>query len=453
MIIRLRHIILSVILLSLCSYVPAQNKRADGYMGLWYRYARPSTGNSYSGGMATFSAQHNPLAIYSSTAKKTFFVYCGTQSPDTSHLQVMVSYFDHKTHRVPKPVIVFDKMGVNDPHDNGTISIDSGGYIWIFISGRGRTRPGYIFKSRMPYSIDSFDLMKEGEIVFPQPWWISGSSFILMQTKVKRGRELYWRTGDGTNWEPEQKLAGMGGHFQVTNVFGKTLYSVFNYNPEGNNDKRTNLYLVKTSDMGKTWLNVAGEVIKTPLEDVQNNALLYDSEKKLVYINDLNFDSEGNPVILAILSNDSGQEVGNLTHELSIFQWKDKKLNINKICNVPHNQCIASIYPEKDIWKVLSPYVEDPKKSDSVNEIVLWTSIDKGSSWQKAANVTSKSVFTNSYVRRPLNASDEFYSFWSDGDPLKRSECRIYFTNKKCNKVWALPYNMIKETERPERIK
>jgi hypothetical protein len=275
-----------------------------------------------------------------------------------------------------------------------------------------------------------------------------------MQTKVKRGRELYWRTGDGNSWEPEQKLAGMGGHFQVTNVFGKTLYSVFNYNPEGNIDKRTNLYLVKTSDMGKTWLNVAGEVVKTPLEDVQNNALIYDSgkEKKLVYINDLNFDNEGNPVILAIISNDSGQE-GILTHELSIFLWKDNTLSINKICSVPHNQCIGAVYPGKEIWKVLSPCVESSDKSDSVHEIVLWTSRDKGSSWQRATDVTSNSIFNNSYVRRPLNASDEFYSFWSDGDHKKRSECRIYFTNEKCNKVWAFPYKMSKEMQRPERIR
>ena len=36
--------------------------------------------------------------------------------------------------------------------------------------------------------------------------------------------------------------------------------------------------------------------------DVHSEALIkdYESEEKLVYINDLNFDSEGNPVILEL---------------------------------------------------------------------------------------------------------------------------------------------------------
>lgn len=450
---KLRHIVLIAFLLSLSLYVPAQNKKADGYMGLWYRYRRLSSGISYAGGMATFSSQHNPIAIYSAAVRKTFFVYCGTSSPDTSNLQVMVSYFDHKTGKVPKPVIVYDKMGVNDPQDNGTISIDSVGYIWIFISGRGRTRPGYIFKSRKPFSIDAFDLMKQGEIVFPQPWWI-GNSFLLMQTKVKRGRELYWRTGDGKSWSPEQKLAGMGGHFQVTNVLGNTLFSAFNYCPDGNNDKRTNLYLVKTPDMGKTWLNVSGEIVKTPVEDIQNNSLIHDfkSEKKLVYINDLNFDNQGNPVILAIISPDS-QGPAAPPKELTIIHWNENSWKISKICDVPHNQCYGSVYPEDDVWKVFAPSDEGSFRQGPGGEVAMWISNDKGKSWQKAANVTSKSVFNNSYVRRPLNASNRFYAFWSDGDPSRHSECRIYFTNEKGNKVWALPYTMKKEMERPVRIK
>ncbi len=126
-----------------------QNQRADGYKGLWAKSGPPlEYGYKYSGGMGTFSSQHKPLAIYSPEAGKTFFVYSGTSSAEERHLQIMVSYFDHKTHKVPRPVVVYDKMGVNDPQDNATISIDSQGYIWIFISGRARTRPGLVYQKR-----------------------------------------------------------------------------------------------------------------------------------------------------------------------------------------------------------------------------------------------------------------------------------------------------------------
>jgi len=34
---------------------------------------------------------------------------------------------------------------------------------------------------------------------------------------------------------------------------GNKLVSVFNYHPNGNVDKRTNIYAVQTDDMGRTW--------------------------------------------------------------------------------------------------------------------------------------------------------------------------------------------------------
>jgi hypothetical protein len=173
-------------LLFFCLFVSpgnAQNKKAEGYMGLWYKFGQPyEYGYKFSGGLATYSSQHNPMAQYIAREKKTFFVYSGTSAPDASHLQIMISYYDHRRNKVPRPVIVFDKMGVNDPQDNASLSVDSNGYLWVFISGRGRTRPGYIFRSDSPYSIESFSRIREGEILFPQAWWMKDSSFLMMHS-------------------------------------------------------------------------------------------------------------------------------------------------------------------------------------------------------------------------------------------------------------------------------
>ncbi len=43
-------------------------------------------------------------------------------------------------------MIVFDKKGVDDPHDNASLSIDKQGNLWIFISGRNTRDKGIIDK-------------------------------------------------------------------------------------------------------------------------------------------------------------------------------------------------------------------------------------------------------------------------------------------------------------------
>jgi len=52
-----------------------------------------------------------------------------------------------------------------------------------------------------------------------------------------------------------------------------------------------------------------------------------------------------------------------------------------------------------------------------------------------------------------VNAQKDFYSFWADGDADKFSESHLFFSNKKGNKVWELPYNMTEDIIKPVRIK
>src|SRR5690606_31747449 len=156
------YILILFILLSFPNIVEGQvNKphkgRADGYKGIWFSLGQFSEhGDKYSGGLGTYTANHNPIAIYAPEVDKTFFVYGGTTQEDEKHLLIMLSYYDHKEGVVPKPVIVYDKLGVDDPHDNASLAIDDEGHIWVFVSGRNVTRLGSIHKSRKPYEIDTF---------------------------------------------------------------------------------------------------------------------------------------------------------------------------------------------------------------------------------------------------------------------------------------------------------
>ena len=226
------------------SFIPlkAQLVKAPGYKGIWFTLGQFSQyGDKYSGGLGTYTSSHVPVAVYAPAVSKTFFVYGGTTKADEKHLLIMLSYFDHKQSVVPKPVIVYDKVGVDDPHDNASLSIDERGYIWVFVSGRNTTRPGIIFRSRKPYDISDFEKIREATITYPRPWWFKGKGFLHLFTKYTKGRELYWSvSSDGRNWSEDQKLAGMGGHYQVSNNWKNKVVTVFNYHPNGNVDKRTN---------------------------------------------------------------------------------------------------------------------------------------------------------------------------------------------------------------------
>lgn len=453
----MKRFLFYILFLIIPGILSAQNKKADGYKGIWFTLGQFSEyGDKYSGGLGTYTANHIPIAIYAPEVKKTFFTYGGTTAKDERRLLIMISYFDHKSQTVPKPVIVYDKMEVNDPHDNASLSIDSKGFIWVFVSGRAKIRPGLLFKSSKPFDIENFEQIKTGEMTYPQPWWVEGYGFLYLFTKYTNGRELYWSTSpDGINWATDQKLAGMGGHYQVTNMIGNRLVSVFNYHPGGNVDKRTNIYLAQTEDLGHTWKTIDGKLLNTPLTSVQSEALVHDysSEGKLVYLNDLNFDKDGNPVILAVISNDFKPGPKGDPREWTILHHKNGRWNLHKVCTSTHNYDMGSLYIEGNLWRIIGPTETGPQKWGAGGEMALWESNNEGKSWQKIRNLTQNSSLNHSYARRPLKASDEFYSFWADGNPDKLSESRLYFSDRTGKKVWMLPYDMHSVIEKPIRLK
>jgi len=388
--------------------------------------------------------------------KKTFFVYGGTTSKEERHLQIMISYFDHQKKVVPKPVIVYDKIGVDDPHDNASISIDDKGYIWVFVSGRNTRRPGLIFKSNQPYSIESFIQIREGEITYPQPWWMGDNGFILLFTKYTNGRELYWSTSpDGKTWSSDQKLTGMGGHYQLSNVHENKLVTVFNYHPGGDVNKRTNLYMLQSDNLGQTWKTIDGKTVETPVTETHTEALVkdYEAEGKLVYLNDLNFDGSGNPVVLAVISKDHKPGPQGNPREWTIIHRKNGQWIFKKVCESTHNYDMGSLYIDKDVWTIIGPTETGPQKWGTGGEMALWRSNDEGVTWKKIRNMTQNSAFNHSYARRPLNANEDFFAFWADGDADKISVSRLYFSNKKGDKVWMLPYDMKNDFEKPIQIK
>lgn len=461
----LRPAIVLVLLLAAAAPLSATDAtypKADGFRGIWFDLGQKSKfGSKYSGGLGTYTANHVPMAHYAPKVNRSYFTWGGTTEADQKRLLIMVSYYDHSTGLVARPVTVMDKTPVNDPHDNGSLSIDEEGYLWIFVSGRGSKRPGRIYRSQVPYGINDWINLGDSEFTYPQPWWFEGKGFFHTYTRYTKGRELYFRTSrKGTDWSTEKKLAGIGGHYQTSEQVGDRVITAFNRHPGGVVDQRTDLYYMETADMGETWTTAEGTVLTTPLTTAANPARIrnYSSnpdpaDNALVYICDTAADADGHPVILYITAKKHQPGPGGNPRLWMIARWTGTEWLFHEITTALHNYDMGSIYIEEDgTWKVIAPIGAGPQHWGTGGEIELWTSADQGATWTKQREITADSPRNHSYARRPRNAHPDFYAYWADGNADTLSESHLWFTNKAGDKLWHLPYNMDEDFAAPELV-
>lgn len=428
------------------------NQTVDGYKGIWFTLNQFSEyGDKYSGGLGTYTAHHMPMAIYAPAVNKTFFVYGGTTGEDQKHLLCMIGSFDHEKKTVSRPVVVYDKMGVDDPHDNPSLMIDPEGYIWVFVSGRGNTRNGFKYKSSKPYAIDTFEMITEEVMAYPQPMFIKGKGYFHFFTKYSGVRELYFeKSEDGIQWTDDVKLAGIkkpkyskSGHYQVSNFTDDKIFTFFNWHPNGNVDKRTNIYYVQSRDFGETFETIRGQKLALPLEDIASPALAidYESLEKNIYICDAVADENGNPVLLYVTSDGHQPGPQNGPREWRILFWNGKAWDDRKICESDHNYDMGSVFIRGKTWRVIAPTDTGPQQHGAGGEVVVWESKDAGVTWKRKTQLTSDSDRNHNYVRRVVNGRRPFEYFWADGNPHKFSPSHLYFGDSGGN-VWKLPYDM-----------
>lgn len=453
---------------------PEQSTQLNGYKGIWYDLGqRTEYGSKYSGGFATYTAKHRPMAVHAPKANKTFFTYGGTLDTGLKHLVLMASEYDHVTHQIPKPTLVMDKGGVDDPHDNSAIQIDANGYVYVFVSGRGHTRKGYIFKSVAPYSTESFVRLSppEGEsFTYPQIWLLPGETegderFAHFFSRYTAGRELYFSTSrDAQDWTEAVKLAALNGHYQTSYHHGNRVGTAFNRHPGGNVDQRTDVYYVQSDDYGSTWTTVDGRVLDLPLCEVDNPARVIDyaAQGRLVYVKDMVYDANGHPVILYLTAANYAPGPAGEPRLLEITRWTGSEWVTTALpaaatesSTLIHNYCAGVLRIESSgRWVVLAPTGsgQAPGADASQTEIEhywgqggemeLWVSDDQGQKWTKTRALTAQSERKHGYPRNVENAADPFYYLWTDGNPEAFSEAHLHIANSDGSKCWELPYEM-----------
>ena len=442
------------------------NKTVDGYRGIWFDLGQASDyGSKYSGGLGTYTMKHIPMSIYASEVDRTYFVYGGTPDQNRKYLLCMIGCYDHKTHQLQKPRIIMDKgvSGVANPHDDPTIQIDKEGYIWVFVSGRGNKRPGVRYRSVNPYDITAFEYVNESVMAYPQVMYHKDKGFFLFFTRYDGTRQLFWQTSeDGVNWSDYKQLASIkeegqsnSGHYQISNICGTKLCTAFNRHINGNVDTRTNVYYLQSTDWGQTWTTVDGTPVEVPVTKWDSNCLVRDYQRTdqthNCYIKDLNFDQEGNPVILYLTSRNHKTGPDGGTRQWHTLHWKGTQWEESLITTSTHCYDSGSLWIEGQDWVVIAPTDAGPSYWGAGGEVVRWRSTDQGKTWIKEKNLTSGSAMNHTYMRRPWNCADGFYSFWADGDPDKFTRSNLYFCDK-AGKVWRMPYSFTAEWAAPETL-
>ncbi|MCA9190491.1 MAG: BNR-4 repeat-containing protein [Planctomycetales bacterium] len=447
------------------------NVKDDGYRGIWYMN-QPSNDEyvyKYSGGLGTYCAKHRPFAIYRAEINKTFFCYGGATLGDDRRLLHMVSYFDHQTKTVPRPTVLLDKH-TNDAHDNPVISIDDQGYIWIFSTSHGTSRPSFIHRSVRPYDIDQFQLVPatrlEGDSRLPitnfsymQAWYRPGDGFLCFFTRYgypAQRTSCFMHSTDGINWGPWQRLAAIEeGHYQVSGLGRERVGAMFNYHPQGKGlNWRTNLYYVESTDLGNTWRTVVGEQLDVPLTSAKNPALVrdYAAEGLNVYLKDLRYDEQDHPVLLFITSR--GYESGpqNNPRTWTLAHWSGAKWLFHEVTTSDNNYDMGELWIEEaNDWRIIAPTEIGPQPFNPGGEVAMWVSKDQGRTWVKQRQLTESSEVNHTYVRRPLNTHPDFFAFWADGHGRKPSESNLYFSDEEGN-VYRLPRTMEGATAKPEAV-
>ena len=112
---------------------------------------------------------------------------------------------------------------------------------------------------------------------------------------------------------------------------------------------------------------------------------------------------------------------------------------------------MGSIYIERDgTWRIIGPTEPGPQKWGTGGEIAMWTSADEGKTWKMLKQLTKNSPRNHAYARRPVNAHDDFYAFWADGNADEFSESALYFCTK-AGDVFQLPAQMDGLAAKPKR--
>jgi hypothetical protein len=249
----------------------------------------------------------------------------------------------------------------------------------------------------------------------------------------------------------------MEGQYQTSFRQGQRVITAFNRHPQGHPDRRTDLYYLETRDLGASWQTVDGVTIDPPLTDPRNPALVhaYSEDSRLVYLNGITLDGDGNPAILVVTSSSHLPGPQGDPRSWEVLHHTDGRWQVHKVTESTHNYDTGPIWIEDDgTWRIAGPTEIGPQRWGGGGEVAVWTSSDRGTTWTMTRQATRHSPRNHSYVRKVQHAEPDSPCFmlWADGHADKLSVSRLYFADRHGTKVRRLPYDMDDDFATPEIV-
>ena len=418
-------------------------RMASDYRGVWYRCGSvnvlPGKTFVYSGPMATYSAWHRPMAVYSSDVNTTYFVFGNERNASA------IGSYDHAARAYSRPTV----LGANpdgDAHRNPTLALDVTGFLYVFFGAHND--PTRVLRSDRPHATDAW--RECGTIIdpttsYPQP-------FQLLPDEISvsyRERSCGWRSrvlrNQGKTWEDPVDIVAFEGcdiyavSIAETGDFPRKIHLAWSRLGGGTDEeirtkhlwaRRYNIYYARSEDGGRTWRRSDGTPYDLPVTEAEAEKL-YDSGERGVWLKDIQLGPDGRPFILFI-------DADPFTY---LSDWKCGRLcaegwRFSDIAVGDHMYDDGGMVIEDGSVTVYAPTTASQPREDG-GEIDVWRSADGDGPWQRGEPLTAGSDLSHNNVKVVFNhraGPGDMQVFWSYGDslsPPSTTESRLFAYGRK----------------------
>jgi hypothetical protein len=211
---------------------------------------------------------------------------------------------------------------------------------------------------------------------------------------------------------------------------------------------------MRSDDLGEHWTTIDGRPLSLPLTDIQNEALAVDyrSQGRRVYLKDITFDQAGRPVVLYLTSADHRSGPAGDPRVWTVARWTGSDWALSEVTTSHSNYDTGSIDTSDPAdWRIVAPTADGPQPYNPGGEMVLWSSLDRGATWQKRRILTAGSARNHTYARRVIDAREDFYMIWADGDCQALSQSSLYFCTRD-GRVYRMPREVPPQGAEPEPV-
>lgn len=395
-----------------------------------------------------------PVACYSAKAGRTFFVYPAAASGGKAGADLCIGCYEHIPQSVIRPRVVATLPELR----GAATTLDDEGHVWVF-AGAGGSGEVNIFRSARPDDIEAFLPAGRLNLREPQVFHQPRGGFLVLDSEVgDQSTRLRFRTGSGDrHWSEPRSLCDVPGTQQAVSwQQGDKIGVLLAVRPPDNSEvKATRIYYLETADDGKTWVNAARQAVEVPIRDGVGSAPVREyAITRVIHLQDVNFDSRGNPVGILVMSRASqlGRPSAPGRRLWTTLRYTGREWEDNAVIYSDNDDDGGCIHIDEGLlYEVVAPTMPGPAAKMPGGDMYIWRSKDQGRSYNKQP-LTEGSGLMHNLARRPLNAHPHFYTLWfGAAPPDEQAPARLFFADKG-GLVHALPPKMDEDVVKIELL-